>query len=132
MTKPKTLTQIKRLHKLQDELGVDFSEAIAKLQNPPRKPDGQGTWWCHSSRVNIFLCVEAIKKPGRGGTVRAWEEVAKFYRLTVNEVQKAYSAGRRRFKATPEWLRNEAVIFHRENAGPALKRFLQKSNHRQK
>jgi hypothetical protein len=133
VTKPKTLVQIERLQKLQEELGdVPFSEAIAKLQNPPRKPDGKGTWWDHSSRVNIFLCVEAIKKPGRGGTTRAWREVAKFYGLSVRVVGEAYVKGRKRFAAEPAWLRDEAVIFHRENAHPALKRFLQKSNRHQK
>jgi hypothetical protein len=130
VTKPSKARVIDTLQQLRVKFGnVLISEAIAQLQTPRL---GRRPWWCHSSRLNIFLCVEAVKKARGIRTTDAWREVAKFYGLSVNVVEKAYVEGRNSFTAEPAWLRNEAVIFHRKNAGRALKRFLQKSNRRQK
>jgi len=83
VTKPDPKARIARWRRDMGEFGdVRFSEAIAKSQKPPGRPQR----WSRSACVNIFLVVEAIKKPGRGGTARAWEAVAKFYGLGVEVV----------------------------------------------
>jgi hypothetical protein len=77
--------------------------------------------------VNIYLCVEEVRRAKGIGPRQAYKEVGKFYGYTPNVIAKQYVAGRRHFNSPRyKWLNNSAVIFHRETAPPRLKKFLQR------
>jgi hypothetical protein len=135
MTKPKPERTIATLQRVLKELGnVSLEEAINMQKWNKKRPTipGRRPWWVPASRVNIYLCVEEIRRVRGIGPRQACREVGKFYGYTPNVIAKQYVAGRRHFNSHSRWLRNSAVIFHKETAPPALKKFLQKSNQRRK
>ena len=75
--------------------------------------------------AGILLCVEAIKAKGRG-TAAACEAAAKFYGDTTNTVEKCYGKARKHFGPLLLQLdMHEVLRRYQEDAGPALKKFLQ-------